>query len=192
MAQELSTLAALVGVAISALISWVLSKSAAANEIKKMRLEAKKTYESRLIEERLKCYPPLFALLSQFIKDIQFGSVSREMVESLFAAVNRWDSQNAILLSHFAAERCYRFRHYLAETRSDANLFSEEGLDKLHKNTAEVEFALRSDIGIYGISNEGDPDLRRVDSYALLEKVRQDFKDVERDLKESQQSRSES
>ena len=188
MAQELSALAALVGVAISALIAWALSK----REIKRMRLEVKSTYESRLIEERLKRYPGLFALLSQFIKDIQFGSVSRETVESLFAAVNAWDSQNAMLLTHFAAERCYIFRHYLAErlrkTGSDAGLFSKEELDELHKNTAEVEFALRSDIGIYGILNEGDHDLRRVDSYTLLDKVKKDFEKMERDLAASQQS----
>jgi hypothetical protein len=189
MAQELSALAALVGVAISALISWALSK----REIKKMRLELKRAYESRLIEERLKRYPGFFALLSQFIKDIEFGSVSRETVESLLAAANEWDSQNAIFLSDSAANNCYGYRHDLDDVIKSTSPFSNDLLDELRAKTRDVEYALRSDIGIYGISNEGDHDLVRVDSYeSLRQKMRQEFKDIKRDLKESQRESQQS
>ena len=188
MVQGLSALAALLGVAISAAISLVLSKWVAANEIKKMRLETKKAFDSKLIEERLKRYPELFALLSQFIKDVEFGSVSKETVKTLLTAVNAWDSQNAIVLSHSTAKGCYDYRHYLSNLlKNEENSFSEDRLKELHTMTAVVEFALRSDIGIYGIksSKEGDIEIRHVDSYARLEEITQELKEMKRDLKES-------
>jgi len=184
---NVAALMGLTGIVISAIISLFLSRSVATNEIKKVRLEIKKTYEARLIEERLKRYPGLFSLLSNFIKDIEFRSISKATVLSLLAAINDWDSQNAIFFSWSAAVTCYNFRQYLSkllrETEIDVILSSASQGEELRKKTAEVEFALRSDIGIYGIesSAEGDFALRFVDSYPELEEMIQ-LRALKRDL----------
>lgn len=183
MAEGLADVSALLGIVVSAIISILLSKTVAKSEFRKVRLEVKKTYESRLIEERLKRYPALFARLSQFIKDIEFGSVSRETIESFLAAVNDWDSQNAIILSNATALRCYTFRHLLfgvlRETTSTAPIPSNL-LENLRGNTAEVEFNLRSDIGIYGIESleEGDYEVRRVETFEQLNRATNKVRDL--------------
>ena len=178
-------LIALVGVVLSALISQVTSKRVAGNEIQKIRFEAKRTYEAKLLEERLRRYPQVFSLLSAFIKEIQFGAVSRETIGTLFTEVNAWDSQNAIVLSHSSAEVLYIFRQDLntmlqasGDDQLEVKLGAREFLEGLRSKTANVEFVLRSDIGIYGIrgSEESGYDVYVIDSLQKLEELRKRYK----------------
>jgi hypothetical protein len=195
--EIIPALVAVLGVILSGLVSLVTSRKVALNEFKKMRFEAKRTYDAKLFEERLKRYPTLFFLLSKFIKEIEFGSVSRDAVEALMRDVNTWDSEHAIVLSQFSADACYEFRHHLRGLLREgvdslnAQLSSQGFLQDLRRRAAIVEFVLRSDIGIYGIENSegGDYDLRVIDSYEKFDEMRGYLKVRESRLKKHMQER---
>jgi hypothetical protein len=97
--ENLSTLIALFGVLLSAGISLLTSRIVSRNETRKMRLEAKKIYASKLLDTRIEVYPALYNSLSHFVKTIRKESIQRHEVESFLATAQEWDSKNAIFLS---------------------------------------------------------------------------------------------
>lgn len=153
----IAALVAMFGALLSTLISLFVSRKVAANEIQKLVVKARTSFDTRLLEKRLDVYPALFLLLSNFIKEIEFGFVSRDTINKLVNEMNKWDSANAIFFSKISADVCYEFRHYLGNLQKEhdnevkKHLSSSEFLENLRDRTATVEFVLRSDLCIYGI-----------------------------------------
>src|SRR5712692_8051552 len=95
----IAALVATSGALLSTLISLFVSRRVAANEIQKLVVKARTSFDTRLLEKRLDVYPALFLLLSNFIKEIASGFVSRDTINKLVNEMNRWDSANAIFFS---------------------------------------------------------------------------------------------
>jgi len=150
---------ALVGVILSGIVSIIVSRRTINTEFKKLRFEAKKTYDSKLLDKRIEVYPSLYFNLSDFIKKIHRKSVSIEMLQSLIERIEEWDSKNAIYFSVDTANVCYKFRSRLYKlSRMPAEDFVKifavpESVKELRDQTASLEFALKSDLGIYGIQD---------------------------------------
>lgn len=171
-------LIALAGVLLSAVVSLLLSRNAIGTEVRKLRFEAKKTYDSKLLEKRIEIYPGLYSILSKFIKELRDSSLSKDMVKSLLTEVEDWDSKHSVYFSIGTAGVCYAFRKHLYELcklkeEEFLKRFSTtEDVRKLRHETASLEFALKSDLGIYGIEASDDDvyGTRFVDSHAQISK----------------------
>ena len=149
--------------AVVALISAVVSVTATIYtnlllaKIKKMevQLQIRREMANKLLECRIDCYPELFERLSDFIKKIDYDQLYIEDVKGLFDDINRWDSRNAIFYTSEAAYTCNEMRKFLAEkldsSRQEESFDLGSSIKKIRKKAVDMEIALRSDLGIYGI-----------------------------------------
>ena len=179
MADEvIAALIAFSGVIISVLISVILSVRQTNTELKKIQFEGRQGISDQLLEARLRVYPSLYALLSNFDKVIRFGTASEpeiynsksdipveidtkslphEIVTKLYQDVLKWDSQHAILLSAFAGGVLHNFRlilyplAHMPKEEFHKQYGSPSLLKTLLTEANKVEFALKSDIGIYNV-----------------------------------------
>lgn len=148
---------ALLGVVLSAFVSLLVSRRVVATESRKLRFEAKKIYDDKLLSVRVAIYPHLYFLLSSFIKMSRCKPINRDMLEELLNGMNEWDCKNAIFLSAHAGQACHDLRHYLSRllTKSDkalARILSSPNFSNvLAERMRRVELGLKSDLGIYGV-----------------------------------------
>ncbi len=155
--EILIALIALIGVLLSVSVSLLASKNAVNTELRKLRFESKRFYDSKLLEARLSVYPRLYFLLSSFIKEAKYESIRRSTLETLLAQINEWDSKNAVFLSEHSGHVCYLFREDLWELLQKGDeelrrtLSSPDFLKDLTKMVQGVEVAIKSDLGIYGV-----------------------------------------
>lgn len=146
---------ALAGVLVSVATSLFTSIRMVGTELQKLRTEIQQTYAGNLLEKRLDIYPGLYALLSDFIKQIQFDTVSRAALEKLRAQMEEWDSKHSIFFSGRTGVICYGFRLMLAQLLQETDeelqrkLVSDEFLRELRHRVQELELALKADLGIY-------------------------------------------
>lgn len=171
-------LIALAGVLLSAVVSLLISRNAIGTELRKLRFEAKKTYDSKLLDRRIEVYPSLYSILSKFIKELRDSPPSKDMVKSLLTQVDDWDSRHAVYFSTDTGMVCYAFRKHLNELcklkeEEFLKRFStKEAVKELRDETASLEFALKSDLGIYGIEDSDDKvyEPKFVNSYTQISK----------------------
>lgn len=146
---------AFAGVLISVAVSLFTSMRLTNAELRKLRTEIQQTYADKLLEKRLDVYPSLYALLSDFAKKIQSSIISKSVLEELRNQIEEWDSKHAVLFSGRAGIICYRFRKALAELTQkpdeelQKDLASADFFRKLRHKVAELELALKGDLGIY-------------------------------------------
>jgi hypothetical protein len=143
----------LVGGGLTALISYVTARIAISNELRKLRFEAIKLYESKILEMRSSTYPGLYCILSDLAKKARRPPISKAIMQDALSQINDWDSKHAIFLSPHSTRVCHGFRKKLnAISESSENNFSNrEVIADLIENIGIFEYALKSDIGIYGI-----------------------------------------
>lgn len=150
------------GVVLSVLISFLTSSRLTRTELEKLRSEVKKTYADRLLSKRLETYPGLYYLASNFLKEIQYGSVDNLLLNEFRTQLIEWDSKNAIFLSSYASRKLYSLRRRLVrelKQLTDEELKDQDLLKDLQKQVERLEVALRNDIGVY-VVEFSDPDVR--------------------------------
>lgn len=150
------------GVVLSVLISFLTSLRLTRTELEKLRSEIKKTYADRLLSKRLETYPSLYYLTSNFIKEIQYGSVDNLLLDEFRTQLIEWDSRNAIFLSSYASRKIYSLRRRLVtelKQLTDEELKNQDLLKDLRNQVESLEVALRNDIGVY-VVEFSDPDVR--------------------------------
>ena len=145
-------------------------------ELRKLRTEIQQTYAGLLLEKRLDSYPSLYQHLSSFIKVVEFGSITKRGLEELHTSVDQWDSQHSILFTGRTANIFHEFRIWL----TDLSQLSEDDIQKefaskrkktaLQQRIAQIELALKSDLGIYIVefANVEKPEF---DKYEEVEKA---------------------
>lgn len=150
--EILVALIAFIGVVLSVLASLFASLRATRTEVEKLRGELQQTYTGKLLERRLDTYPDLYKLISDFLKEIQFGTLTKPKLDKLLTEIIEWDSSHAIFLSMSAGSKLYDFRKKLSTELAstiDETLTGEEFLKDMRKQIEELEVALKNDLGIY-------------------------------------------
>jgi hypothetical protein len=150
------SLIAFIGVIVSTLISSLVSVRQTKNEIRKMRTEIHKEFGSKLFEKRLQVYPELYALLSGFVKTIQFGKVSSSMIKDFISKWQEWDTKNAIFFSGATGHISYELHKMFVEIANKSeeelqkDLSAPETLSRLRKQLGTLELALKHELGVFG------------------------------------------
>jgi DNA-binding transcriptional ArsR family regulator len=162
--QILTALIALLGIAISVLVSSITSRRAVSVELQKLRVQLQGTYDANIIERRVATYPALYSLLSDLVKVVNSRMPSKEELEELRDKVEGWDSRNAIFLGRDTTNICYGFRMTLIRAISLASQDADRSalrhcVSELMDRCAALELGLRSDLGIYGLEDSGTGDI---------------------------------
>jgi len=145
-------LIALGGAFVSVLASMFMTRRHLATEIRKLDVQIQIKYATALLERRHAAYPKLYKLLSDLVKELRFGNVTRQYLVDLRAGVEEWDSANSILISKCTENKLYGFRKRLITellTIDEECFGSKDFRDKLRDQIGELEVALRNELGVY-------------------------------------------
>jgi hypothetical protein len=178
MTEISGVLSVLLPVIFSALISYLISKNVIKSEIIKLRLDIIKTYESKILELRMTSYPQLYFILSDLAKKIRNLPVSMEIFDKALTDIEVWDSTNAIFMSAATTSICFDFRIYLKNFLKEIKdgEISQNAVSTLLDEIGIFEYALKNDLGIWGIEGDKIYEMKEISS-------REDF------LKESKKLR---
>lgn len=119
-----------------------------------------KEHESRLFEKRSECYPLLYKILSDFIKILEFGTLTEKGIDKSFAKIHiiehlqrlePWDSSYAVLANDYTIDLLIAYRsllYKLLEANEDDFIHSfylpdSPGRQHLITQTRELESAIR-------------------------------------------------
>jgi hypothetical protein len=153
--EIIAPLIALTGVIISTLISYIVSVRQSKSELRKVRAEIHREFGGKLFEKRLEVYPELYALLSGFVKVIQFGKISNAAVNDFLSKWQDWDSRNALFFGRLTGDLSYQLRQEFTDLahKSDEvlerELGSDEALKALKKKVGRLELALKHELGVF-------------------------------------------
>lgn len=176
--EAIVSLIAVLGVALSALASLLISKQNVQTELKKLTSEIQLNYAGQLLQKRLESYPRLYALLSNFGKDRQAKvKINGEYLTTFLKQINEWDSAYAIFLSARAGRHCFQFRTALAKLCKKNDKEISEQLrgpqSAFMAALRELELSLKGDIGVFAV--EFSPEKSYFDSYkAIAEAVKEE------------------
>lgn len=161
----LSSIIALSGVVISALISSLIANRTAKLQITRIRYEIQHSKAEKLTEKRLEAYPSLYTLLNRLNFLIRDNNLNVEEFEQINDLMNEWYLKNGIYLS----SKCNTmFWVFLKKFRKLCRGGSESITDSLgvyeqrkkFVGTLEsIELELKNEIGVYEIEYF-DPNVR--------------------------------
>lgn len=176
--EIIPALIALIGVGVSAAISYVISSRQSSIELQKLRTSLQTELGSKLYEKRLEVYPDLYAQLSTLIKLIESGELISKDLKEVFLIIQDWDTKNSILFSNQAGHIAYEFRQALADLTKSSDedlqnkLNSYEQMKTLKHKIHELELALKHELGSYHFESPISlKELERFGSYAEAYKV---------------------
>lgn len=142
---------------LSACVAWATTRLSVRTEIQKLRLSVQQKLLEQLVAARLIVYPHLYSLLSELPKAGRAALNEPAALRNLLDQINGWDSKHAILLGPHTTNVCYAFRRTLAEAGSAAveapasDTRRHKTMEAVLSQAEQLELALRSDLGIYGI-----------------------------------------
>lgn len=114
-------------------------------------------FNELLYKARLECYPELYLIVSQLAKHIRYATVTSEILQKVRIQLDKWDSQHSLLLSPISTQAIFDLRIYLRTLNSDGMSSAEPFSQKLMGMLANVENAIKTEIGVYSLSDYHNP-----------------------------------
>ena len=151
----LVSLITLISAIIAALVALVVTKWQLRAGERSLDVQIQMNYASNLLQERHKAYPALYALLSDFSKELRFGMVQQDYLKDLKDKLEEWDSAHAILVEAPTQKRLYDFRKKLILDllERDKPIFQDKAFcNALRNEIGELETLLRSELGVYVVA----------------------------------------
>jgi hypothetical protein len=151
--------AAVISGVVSFVVAWLTASRTLQTEIAKLQLAAETGAFARLVDARLASYPALYTLLSDLVKSLEAESLEPTSLRTLLTKVDDWDSKFALLLGPKTANTCWQFRTHLRQAIMHLQTPGPADgrgkiLDDIFHNASDLELALRSDLGVYGLSGD--------------------------------------
>lgn len=146
-----------IGILISAIISWLISKNQVAAGIAKVRYELQNTYVQVLQNERMKKYPELFSVIETYVKSIQDQEITFDKLKMFYKSVNDWHTENGLLLSFETNSRVYKLTRKIRQicaAKEDAwlaRISNDKKRQDLIRDAWEIELGLKNDIGVFQV-----------------------------------------
>lgn len=134
----IAALFTLLGVGLSILGSYFVTRKTLNVEAKKLRNQILEIYSEELLKKRVEIYPKIYSCLSSFVKNIENRNVSKESLHKLNAEFSQMDSDYAIFFEPLTIDACIKFR----QTLNKLTDLSEEGLSRALSSPSEVESLL--------------------------------------------------
>lgn len=140
----------LIGVLISALVAFVVSKRQARNEILKIGMQIDATYRAKLYERRLALYPELAKNLSSLSSAIRAGRVQTAKIREAWEIIREWDGANSIFMSPLSMKAMITLRSHLIELSKSTDEFisNKRARNILLPAIIEMQLALKTELGV--------------------------------------------
>jgi hypothetical protein len=155
--QALAAITALVGVLISALVSWIVSRRKSDLDFRIARLGIQSHYADQLCKKRLERYPVLYEAVQRLPQAIQARSASFNLLREVHEEVGVWFSKHSIFLGVRATDILYRYERFLRQlvAKGEAafinRLNSAESRRALIRRSWEACIALKNDLGVFEV-----------------------------------------
>jgi len=151
------------GVIISVLIALYSSRLSIKSEFAKLDASSLNNYSSPMLIERIKRYPEIYFIISEMAKSIVSGDqnigrkkVDLALLEEFRYTYDELNSKNSIFFSGNSARASGHLRFFLydliekVKNNADLNII-KDSMNPLRILIGELEFTLRSDLGVYAI-----------------------------------------
>ncbi|RVU32731.1 hypothetical protein [Neptunomonas marina] len=148
-------IAALLAGSISLIVSLSITWWRSSVELKKLKQEIEHQYASKLFEARLERYPSLYSYVSSFAKLLEKNQASLDDLITLKNQVDKWDSDNALLLNSNSVRIMYRLRKLLyAYTERNTPLCINDRKN-IKIAIMAIESSIKYEVGIHDINPLG-------------------------------------
>ncbi|MBE7467788.1 MAG: hypothetical protein HS114_01440 [Anaerolineales bacterium] len=153
--EVIAALIALAGVVISVATSLYISLRQTNTELEKLRSEIHKAYADKVIDKRLETYPQFSCMISDFIKKMELGTITKKDMVEFYHQTNEYDSKLSLLFSGKTGIVGYDLRQTLrklatmADEEFQKNFDDPKAVKEIRRKIEEFELALKSDLGIY-------------------------------------------
>lgn len=152
------------GVSISALISYLISKrvykteafkfnASIENNIRKDVFDFIKTISIDVVKKRIELYPSVFSIASGISKEIEKGSLNLEQIKEFELSVSKIDSNISLFLGNNAVDKMYHFGRTLTKLANDGEGLTSENIKDLESKCRKLELALKEDIYVFHIDS---------------------------------------
>lgn len=161
----LASFIALIGVVISALISFVIANRTARLEITKIRYEIQHSKAEKLTEKRLEVYPSLYTLLNRLNFLVRENDLNVEEFEQINTLMNEWYLKHGLFLSSRCNAMFWVFLEQFRKLCRAGNESLEDSLGgyeqrgEFIRTLESIELELKNEIGVYEIEYF-DPNVR--------------------------------
>lgn len=158
-------LIALTGVLISGLLSFYISSNQVKTTVKNLKIELKSKYNEKLYAKRLDNYPKLYKSISDLGKDLRKVELIFSVLKNRLEEIEKWDSENAILLSPSSTALILDLRNILdSYTNFDPKYNGEKQVgriarENIFESALNLEQAIKKEIGVYDIEGYHNPSL---------------------------------
>ena len=147
----ISAVIAVIGVALSSVFAYVVSTRQASHRFNEL-----------LYQARLACYPDLYAIASRLAKHLRYGTVTPVILRQEAAQLDEWDSQHALLLSPISVKALFDLRFHLRSLDADSASLTDSSVSQpLVRALADVENSIKTEIGVYSLSDYHNPEFVR-------------------------------
>ncbi len=138
---------------VAGVVAWVVAKLGIRMEVAKLRIGTEQKLLEQLVAARLAAYPALYSLISRLPDRARSGTTNASRVREFLGQIDAWDAEYAILLGPKTTNVCYDFRQALrkAATSAESGDIPEASGQAILNAAEDLELALRSDLGIYGL-----------------------------------------
>ncbi len=147
------------GVVLSALIAFLVSRRQTAVEIEKVRLQNQVTFRSKVFETRLKVYPALHAILGDLGGKILSSGATLADVQTTWDEIRCWDRENSLFLSPIAVTKLIGLRKTITGLlKLQPEQFSRTKQRKeLLPALIEMQMCLKTELGIIDADSFHNP-----------------------------------
>jgi len=154
--REVSAIIALVGVALSVIISYMSNKQLIESKIRELELQTIQQNSALLQQKRLDYFPDVYFVLSHMVKKIRKDRVSgkvnlttKETLKDFLSEYEKINSKYGLLFSSQSSIVSGKLRSYLYDLDSKQEDINLENLKDLTGLIAKLEVSLKQDVGVY-------------------------------------------
>jgi hypothetical protein len=126
-------------------------------------------FNELLYQARLDCYPQLYSIASGLAKHLRYGTITAQILSEAMASLDDWDSQHALLLSPISVKAIFHLRFHLRSLDARTPFTNQTVLEPLLRSVADIENAIKTELGVYSLSDYHNPrSVRDVSKYIPL------------------------
>ena len=172
--DTVSIWAAVITVLVSVTSSIIITAYQSRIEISKLRKLLEQQYAKSLFDKRLDVYPNLYRVLSRYAKIIQYNQNTVANIIQFRDDLDKWDIENALLLTSNTSRLAGKFRHYLDTILSEGkkSKITENEYHAIWKMIAWYEHIIRKEVGIIDTLPPGESERRLEEVLKYIDDVR--------------------
>ncbi len=182
--KVIAAIISFIGVIVSGLLSWYLSKVRFQGEITRINFDIQHSNAQKLQEKRIEIYPNANQLINDLITSIQTEEINFDKFKEIYNSLLKWYEINSVFMGARSNGIAYKFLRYYRRIIKSQNKGFEKRLRSPDKRKYIINYAwslqlaLKNDLGVFQVEFF-DPEMK-FNTYDSLSKYLQN-KQIESD-----------